>query len=95
MDSIIQNGRYCYLCGKSIEPLDRHHVFGGANRKKSEKYGLTVYLCHDSCHIFGYGAVHMNAEVDRKLKQEVQRKAMAYYGWNFDDWRKEFGKSYL
>lgn len=41
-------GRSCWLCGRNgtAEPLDKHHIFGGAYRKKSEKYGLTVYLCH-------------------------------------------------
>lgn len=96
MDSIIQkDSSYCYLCGRSDQPLDCHHVFGGANRKKSERYGLKVYLCHDRCHIFGRGAVHQNAEVDRRLKQEVQRTAMKHYGWSFIDWHKEFGKNYI
>ena len=46
-------GRSCWLCGRNgtAEPLDKHHIFGGAYRKKSEKYGLTVYLCHGSCHM--------------------------------------------
>lgn len=96
MDSIIQkDSSYCYLCGRSDQPLDSHHVFGGANRKKSERYGLKVYLCHDRCHIFGRGAVHQNAEVDRRLKQEVQRTAMKRYDWSFEDWRREFGKNYI
>ena len=39
----------CFLCGATggADPLDRHHIFPGtANRKKSEKYGLVVYLWH-------------------------------------------------
>lgn len=43
----------CFLCGATggADPLDRHHIFPGtANRKKSEKYGLVVYLCHNRCH---------------------------------------------
>lgn len=33
-------GRSCWLCGRNgtAEPLDKHHIFGGAYRKKSEKY---------------------------------------------------------
>jgi hypothetical protein len=35
----------CYICGRA-EWIERHHIFNGtANRKKSEKYGLTVHLC--------------------------------------------------
>lgn len=96
MESIIQkDSSYCYLCGASDQPLDCHHVFGSANRKKSEKYGLKVYLCHDRCHIFGVNAVHMNREVDLYLKDKVQRIAMEHYNWTLEDWRKLFGKNYL
>ena len=50
MKSIIQpeEQRQCYLCG-SVRALERHHIFGAYNRRKSEKYGLTVLLCHN-CH---------------------------------------------
>lgn len=96
MKSIIQpNKTYCYLCSSSTEALDEHHVFGGSRRKLSEKYGLTVYLCHSRCHIFGANAVHANAEVSRRLQATVQRKAMEYYGWSEDEFRQIFGKSYL
>lgn len=62
-------GRSCWLCGRNgtAEPLDKHHIFGGACRKKSEKYGLTVYLCHGSCHIFGEKAVHSCRETMDEL----------------------------
>lgn len=39
----------CWLCGR-WGWLEEHHIFGGANRKKSEKYGLKVGLCGDTCH---------------------------------------------
>ena len=29
----------------SASPLDKHHIFGGKNRQKSDKLGLVVYLC--------------------------------------------------
>lgn len=35
---------YCWLCGRWGH-LEEHHIFGGAYRKKSTKYGLTVFLC--------------------------------------------------
>jgi hypothetical protein len=36
----------CWLDQRNgyADPLDKHHIFGGAYRKKSEKYGLYVYL---------------------------------------------------
>ena len=78
-----------------IEPLDCHHVFGGANRKNSEKYGLKVYLHHRKCHIFGKNSVHQNNELNNKLKAIAQRKAMEYYDWDVDTFRSIFGKNYL
>lgn len=89
--------KQCFLCGRngSADPLDKHHIFGGPYRKKSEKYGLTVYLCHHDCHIFGREAVHNNAANMLYVKQYGQRKAMKEQGWTVDEFRKEFGKNYL
>ena len=88
--------RWCWLCGNSgPEPLDRHHIFGGANRKKSEKYGLVVDLCHHSCHIFGPNAAHQSGETARKLHEYGQRKAMDEQGWTTEDFIREFGRNYL
>lgn len=89
--------RSCWLCGRngSADPLDRHHIFGGPNRKKSEKYGLVVDLCHSSCHIFGEYAVHRNAENMRSLRRWGQRKAMQENNWTTSDFVREFGKNYL
>lgn len=89
--------RYCWLCGRngSADPLDKHHIFGGSRRKKSEKYGLVVYLCHHDCHIFGRNAVHNNADVMQALHEYGQRKAMEEQGWTTEDFIREFGKNYL
>ena len=89
--------RKCWLCGRNGngDPLDKHHIFNGPYRKKSEKYGLVVYLCHERCHEFGSEAVHRNADNMRKLKQWGQKKAMIKNGWTVDDFREVFGKNYL
>lgn len=97
--SIIQEDRsHCYICGRNgySDPLDCHHVFfGTANRSKSEQYGLKVYICHNRCHIFGENAVHRNADVCRAVQAKAQEIAMKHYGWNVDQFRHIFGKSYL
>lgn len=98
MDSIIQKDKtHCFICGmnSNLEPLDCHHVFGGANRKKSEKYGLKVYIHHNKCHIFGENSVHKNAKVDRALKKLVQKKAMQRHGWTTEEFIAIFGKNYI
>lgn len=98
MESIIQKDKTkCFICKQNPcgDPLDKHHCFFGALRSKSERYGLTVYIHHDKCHIFGKYAVHRNAEVNRQLQSYVQKKAMEHYKWSEEDFRREFYKSYL
>ena len=98
MDSIIQKDKTkCLLCGANgfSDPLDKHHCFFGSLRSKSERYGLTVYLCHSKCHIFGENSVHVNARINRKLQAYAQKKAMAHYGWSREDFRREFYKNYI
>lgn len=89
--------RVCWLCGRNGngDPLDRHHIFNGPYRKKSEKYKLVVFLCHSRCHEFGPKAVHNNAETMLKLKRWGQLKAMQENGWSVSDFREVFGKNYL
>lgn len=94
MDSIIQkNPHRCFICG-SHRDLEWHHVYGGAMRDKSEKYGLKVRLCH-YCHNEPPNGVHQNKEIRLKLQAFAQRKAMEHYGWSKEDFRKEFYKSYV
>lgn len=96
MDTIIKGDKKdrCFLCGRS-DWIEAHHIFNGtANRKKSEKYGLTVHLCH-WCHNEPPNGVHYNQETDTRLKQIGQKAAMDEYGWTIDDFREIFGKNYL
>ena len=72
----------------------KHHVFGGSNRKKAEKLGLYVFLTPEMHNMSDYG-VHFNKAFDLELKQIAQETAMETYGWSIDDFRREFGKSYL
>ena len=99
MKSIIQQDKErCFICGgyaRFNDPLDRHHVWEGSRKSISEKYGLTVYLHHNSCHIFGEYSVHVNAKINRALQRKVQLKAMEHYGWTEEDFIRIVGKSYL
>lgn len=90
-------GKRCWLCGKNgaADPLDRHHIFPGKNRDKSEEYGLVVWLCHYSCHEFGPMAAHRNRETRKRLSEYGQRKAMEENGWSTEDFIREFGRNYL
>lgn len=99
MRSILQRDKTrCYICGgygTTFDPLDCHHVFFGALRSKSERYGLTVYIHHNECHIFGGNAVHVNAKVDKELKKRAQTAAMKRYGWSKQDFIARFRRNYL
>lgn len=85
--------RYSYFCMRN-NWIERHHIFGGAYRKKSEKYGLVIDLCH-YCHNEPPNGVHFNKQRMLELKRYGQRKAMSEQGWNIEQFRKEFGKNYL
>ena len=83
----------CWLCGRWRD-LDKHHIFGGANRLKSEKYGLYVYLCR-GCHTIRPDAVHNNADTMQKLHEYGQRKAMTENRWDIAKFSREFHANYL
>lgn len=84
----------CFLCGKSGW-LEEHHVFGGALRDKSERNGLKVGLCGDSCHRNGRYAVHQCRETADALKAHFQIKYMMREKASVTDFRAEFWKNYL
>ena len=92
MKSIIQSERVCYITGRG-DHLEEHHVWGGANRKNSEKYGLKIYLTAEMHR--GKDGIHQNRELSDRVKAEVQQLAMEHYGWDVVDFRLIFGKSYI
>lgn len=89
--------RECFLCGANGngDPLERHHIFGGANRKLSEKYGLVVDLCGNSCHRNGEFAAHRNKDTAAMLHRYGQEKAMKENGWTVEQFIAIFGRSYV
>ena len=94
MKSILQrDGTRCFVCG-SGQWLEVHHVFGGALRSKSERYGLVVRLCH-FCHNEPPRGVHQNKELRLRLQAYAQKKAMERYNWSAEKFRQEFYKNYL
>lgn len=88
--------RECFLCGRNGrgDRLERHHIFGAANRKLSEKYGLTVWLCGDRCHRNGEYSAHRNADTAAYLHRYGKRKALNE-GMTREQFRELFGKDYL
>ena len=90
MKSIIQTNKECWVCGSPY--VEVHHViYGTAKRRLSDKYGLTVYLCHK--HHTGEEGVHSNPVLDRTLKQLAQKKFEEIY--SRETFMNVFKKSYL
>lgn len=83
----------CCRCGRTDRKLDRHEVFGGANRQKSKALGLWVTLCHEECHL-GAGGVHQDAALRKALRAQSQQIAMGVYGWTEEAFVRRFGRSY-
>lgn len=88
------NAHTCLICGRRGETHIHEVFYGTANRKKSIEYGLCVRLCPNH-HNASNDAVHFNKALDSKLKQDVQKIAMAHYGWTIEEFIEKFGKNYL
>lgn len=76
----------------STKYTEEHHIFGAANRKLSEKYGLKVQLCIYH-HREGKEAVHNNHEKMMLLKALGQQAFNEHYPDK--DFMKIFGKNYI
>lgn len=94
----------CYICDHYCgDPspksyLEKHHVFGGPLRKKSEHFGLTVYLCkrHHTGDITGSKeAVHRPDCNDYalRLKKAAQKQFESQYG--HEKFMKEFDRNWI
>ena len=82
---------HCFFTGSA--PVERHHIYGGSNRKHSEKYGFVIPLRPD-LHPNGVHAGKYAKQVDNYLKQRAQLYFETHHGTR-DDFRFIFGKSSL
>lgn len=91
--SIIQRDmESCYICG-TTQNLHLHHViYGTANRKNSDEYGLTVRLCME--HHTGPQGAHANRALDLFLKRNAQQCFEEQVG-SREEFMKIFGKNWL
>lgn len=90
---ILQDKKECYVC-HSTTGLERHHIiFGTSGRRRSEKYGLCVWLCVE--HHRGTFGVHgkNGKDINKKLKREAQEAFERHY--SHSEWMAVFHKNYL
>lgn len=90
--SILQEEKHCRICG-SVRDLEEHHVFGAANRKRSDRDGLTIWLCAD--HHRGARGIHFNRKTDLYYKRQAELIWIRHYGKTVKDFIAEYGKNYL
>ena len=91
MQSIIQTDKKCFMCGRT-EGLHKHHIFGAANRRWSEEYGLWIYLCPPDHNMSDHG-VHFNKALDLEIKRLAQREFEDTH--SREDFLRIFGRNYL
>ena len=87
----MQTEKECYIT-KSTSNLHKHHIFGAANRKWSEKYGLWIWLREDWHDMADYG-IHFNSDLREKIQQKAQQRFIEVYPDL--DFFKIFGRNYL
>lgn len=90
MKSIIQSEKECFVSGSTAN-LEEHHIFGGSNRKWSEKYGLKVWLTYEFHR--GNKGVHFDKELRNYLHKVGQKAFEEHYPEL--SFIKIFGKNYL
>lgn len=91
MNSIIQSEKECFFTCRT-DWLEKHHIFGGRNRKNSDKYGLWVWLNH-YMHNEPPDGVHFNKEQMDRLHKIGQQAFQERFPDK--DFLKIFGQNYL
>ena len=80
----------CLICGRPY-PEWHHCMYGVANRKLADQYGLIVPLCVE--HHRGKTGVHQCRALDLGIKQLAQSKFEEQY--SREKWMELFGRNYL
>lgn len=78
---------FCEICHQWRQ-LQRHHVYGGAYRSKSEQYGAVVEICRD-CHDDLH---HRHPASYKWLKRQWRDRLMAENGWTIEEFIEKFGR---
>lgn len=79
---------YCFECDRPAQHT-HHLLFGSANRKHSEDFGLTIQLCAE-CHARLHDRDNAMALRYRKMGQ-----AAFEYKYSHEEYMRIFGKNFL
>lgn len=72
MKSILQNEKVCFITHREYG-LHKHHIYGGPNRRISEKHGFYIYLIPEYHNMSNKG-IHFDKEFDLRVKRLCQKK---------------------
>jgi len=79
----------CKICGRHYG-TEWHHVFGGSQRRASDREGLVIELCQE-CH----QRMHADADFWLKYKKSFQRSWETKKGNTREKWMRLFHRNYL
>lgn len=97
-DGMFFTKEHCYrYYSERVYGTVRHEIFfGTANRKKSIKYGLVVFIKPEDHNMSAYGVHNIKGhEFNTHLKKLGQKRAMNEYKWTTEEFIDIFGKSYI
>lgn len=87
---VVSDMEHCWVCGSPY--TEEHHIiYGGANRRLSEKYHLTIGLCGVHHRDWKEG-VHFNQDMNLTLRRMAQEAFEEHYPEL--SFREIFGKTY-
>ena len=86
---------HCFLCDRYTDSTDLHHIFGGANKRKSEEDELMVWLCR-TCHNEVHHGAHCSGELMMRLRQYGEKLWLCNNpDKTVEDFIKRYGRNYL
>lgn len=80
--------KHCIITGSSHVHI--HHIFGGANKALSERYGFLLPLRPD-WHVNTSYSIHQDRALELFYKTRCQQYYLKHYG-SKEKWLQEFGK---
>lgn len=89
--SLLQDKKECFITHDTLN-LHKHHIYGGAFRNKSEKYGCWVWLRADWHNMSEYG-VHNSIVLMTILRAKCQEAFEKKYGHQL--FMKEFKRDWI
>ena len=91
INSILQSEKECFLTHRK-SGLHKHHIYGGPNRRISEKNGFFIWLV-PHYHNMSEEGIHFNKKLDLEVKRLCQKKYEETH--SREEFIKLIGRSYL